>query len=131
MGWERRNRRHPPVGEDKPAAYRVVVYDTYVQHMLRNAALVIRNGSDVPEFLMFCASYVLTRHRYLTHLRKIYRKGKKDIQAAVDAVPGGSPEQESERRWTREKAFEQFARRADRELHEDITREKRMKVPTS
>ena len=57
------NRRHPPVGQDKPEAFRVVVRDTYVQHMLRNAALVIRNGSDVPEFLMFCASYVLTRHR--------------------------------------------------------------------
>lgn len=118
-------RRHPPVGQDKPEAYRVVVYDTFIQSMLCNAALVIRNGSDVPEFLLFCANYVLTRHRSLTRLRRIYRKGKRDIQAAVDAVPGGSPEQESERRWAREKAFEQFARRASGELHEDITGEKR------
>ena len=121
----RQQYRHPPVGQDKPAAYRVVVYDTFFQHMFRNAALVIRNGSDVPEFLLFCASYVLTRHRRLTHLRRVYRQGRRDIQAAVDAVPGGSPEQEAEQRWTREKAFEQFARWADRELHEDITGEKR------
>jgi hypothetical protein len=120
-----RNRKHPPVGQDKPEAYRVVVYDTFYQHMFRNAALIIRNGSDVPEFLLYCASYVLTRHRGLTHLRRIYRHGKREIQAAVDAVPGGSPEQESERRWTREQAFDRFARWADSELHEDITGEKR------
>ncbi|MEA2559529.1 MAG: hypothetical protein QOH06_1033 [Acidobacteriota bacterium] len=129
MGWERRNRRHPPVGQDKPEAYRVVVYDTFFQHMFRNAARVIRNGSDVPEFLMFCASYVLTRHRSLTHLRKIYRKGKRDIQAAVDTVPGSKldpyPELESRQRREREHAFDRFARWAERELHEDITGEKR------
>jgi hypothetical protein len=124
MGGKRRNQRHSPVGQDKPEAYRVVVYDTFFQHMFRNAALVIRNGSDVPEFLLYCASYVLTHHRSLTHLRKIYRKGKRDIQAAVDAVPGGSPEQESERRRARGQAFDRFARWADSELHEDITGEK-------
>ncbi|HWN41360.1 MAG TPA: hypothetical protein VNW71_04030 [Thermoanaerobaculia bacterium] len=129
MGGRRANQRHPPVGQDKPAAYRVVVYDTFIQHMLCNAALVIRNGMDVPEFLLFCASYVLTRHRSLTHLRRIYRKGKRDIQAAVDAVPGSKfdpyPDLEARQRREREQAFDRFARWAERELHEDITGEKR------
>jgi hypothetical protein len=128
MGGQHRN-RHPPVGQDKPEAFRVVVRDTYIQHMLRNAALVIRNGSDVPEFLMFCASYVLTRHRSLTNLRRIYRKGKRDIQAAVDAVPGSKldpyPDLEARQRREREQAFDRFARWAEKELHEDITGEKR------
>jgi len=133
MGWERRDRQHPPVGEFKPVAYRVVVNDTYVQHMFRNAALVIRNGSDVPEFLLFCATYVLTHHRSLTHLRKVYRKGKRDIQAAVDAVPGsrfdpitpGYPGLEVFQRREREQAFARFARQAEIELHKDITGEER------
>jgi hypothetical protein len=97
-----REKQRAPIGQYKPKAYRVVVYDTFAQYKLRRAALVIRNGMDVPEFLLFCADYVLTHHRELKRFRSIFRKGAKDIKAAV-------PED-------REEVFERFARWAEGEL---------------
>jgi hypothetical protein len=121
-----RNRQHPLIGKHKAQAYRVVVVDTFKQHRLTMAALVIRNGWTVPQFLLYCAYYVIARHHELKHLRALFRKGERDILAAARSPVGPEimePETERERR--RERAFERFARWAESELHEDITGEKR------
>jgi hypothetical protein len=128
-----RNRQHPPIGQYKPKPYRVVVVDTFKQHRLALAALVIRNGWTVPQFLLYAADYVIAKHPELKHLRSVFRKGERNLSAAVKRVPGtkwdpvtpGESSLESRRERAREEAFERFARWAESELHEDITGEKR------
>jgi hypothetical protein len=113
-----------PVGERKPVTFRVVVHDSFHQHALRVAAQRIRNGMDVPEFLLFCAGYVIDHHRELKRFRSVFRKGVKDIRAAVAAVPGtkrdpvtpGESSLESRRERARAEAFDRFARWAEGEL---------------
>ena len=126
MSWTRARRKLlAPVGQYKPETFRVVVHDTFQQYTLRMAAQVIRNGMSVPEFLLFCAAYVISHHRELKRFRSIFRKGELEILAAAASPVGPEvlePETERERR--REVAFERFARRAERELHEDITGER-------
>ncbi len=119
-----RARERFPMGERKPVTFRVVVHDTFHQYALRMAAQRIRNGMDVPEFLLFCAGYVIDHHRELKRFRSIFRKGVKDIRAAVAAVLGtkhdpvtpGESSLESRRERAREEAFNRFARWAEGEL---------------
>lgn len=107
MSWAQtaRQKQLAPVGFYRPEAFRVVVHDTFHQYALRMAAQSIRNGMSVPEFLLFCAAYVLRNHRELKRFRSVFRKGAKDIKAAA-AAPVAA----------REEAFERFARWAEGEL---------------
>lgn len=128
MGWDHtaRERRLAPIGEYRPEPYRVVVHDTFQQYKLRMAALTIRNGMSVQEFLLFCAEYVIAHHRQLKSFRRIFRKGAREIVAAA-AKPIGPgfmfPESEQNRR--RQAALNRFCTWAGEALHEDITGEKR------
>ena len=86
MGWEHtaRQKRLAPIGEYSPEPYRVVVHDTFQQYRLRTAALTLCRKSDIPEFLLFCAEYVLTRHPELKRFRRVFRKPaapQKDVSA--------------------------------------------------
>lgn len=128
MSWARtaRQKQLAPVGQFRPETFRVVVHDTFQQFKLHTAAHVIRNGMLVPEFLLFCAAYVIRHHRDLKRFRSIFREGERDILAAAASPVGPEimePETERERR--RALVFERFARRAEAELHEDITGERR------
>jgi hypothetical protein len=117
-----RQKQRAPIGQYKPEAYRVLVYDTFTQYKLGIAARIV-GCRTVPEFLLFCANYVLSHHRGLKRLRSIFRKGERDILAAVAAVPvplgplgPGCPGRESARERGREEAFNRFARWAEGEL---------------
>ena len=127
MGWEHtaRQRRPAPIGEYSPEPYRVVVHDTFQQYRLRMAALAIQNDMSVPEFLLFCAEYVLTHHRDLKRVRRVFRKGAREILAAV-AEPIGpdfqEPESEQERR--RRAALDRFSTWAGPALRKDTAGEK-------
>src|SRR5688572_20648583 len=128
MSWAQtaREKQLAPVGFYKPETYRVKVHDTFHQHALRMAAQSIRNGMTVPEFLLFCAGYVIRNHRELKRFRSIFRKGAKDIKAAAVAPVGEVGPltlAETVRDRRRGEAFDRFARWAERELHEDITGE--------
>ena len=83
MGWEHtaREERLAPVGRYEPEHYRVTVHDTFQQRRLTAAAHVIGNGMSIPEFLLFCADYVLNRHRQLATVRKAYRRAARRIVA--------------------------------------------------
>ena len=127
MGWEHtaREKRRAPIGEYEPEVYRVKVYDTFEQHRLGLAALLIRNGMSIPEFFLYCADYVLRNHRKLKRLRSVFRQGAREIRAAVSApIPSNYQEPESERDRRRREALARFRQRAGRELHEDITGER-------
>ena len=119
MGWEHtaREKRRAPVGEYRPERYRVVVYDTFHQYKLHAAALVIHNGMSIPEFFLYCTEYVLDHHRKLKHLRRVFRKGAREVCAAA-AEPVGpefmEPKSEQERR--RRAALDRFCDRAGAEL---------------
>ena len=119
MAWHHtaREKQLAPIGQYRPYPYRVVVHDTFRQYQLSMAALIIRNGMSVPEFLLFSAGYVLTHHRELKRFRSVFRKGAREILAAV-AEPIGpetlEPISEQERR--REEAFQRFAEWAEGEL---------------
>jgi hypothetical protein len=80
-----REKQRAPIGQYKPEAYRVVVYDTFTQYKLSTAARIV-GCRTVPEFFLFCAGYVLSHHRDLKRLRSIFRKGERDIKAAA-ALP--------------------------------------------
>ncbi len=121
MGWEHtaRQKRLAPIGEYRPQAYRVVVHDTFQQYRLSMAALEIRRTSDLPAFLLFCAEYVIQHHRELKRLRSVFRRGARQIRAAVAAPiePGClSPESERERR--RQAALDRFSTWAGPALRE-------------
>jgi hypothetical protein len=83
MGWEHtaREERLAPVGRYEPEHYRVTVHDTFQQRRLTAAAHSIHNGMTIPEFFLFCADYVLDRHRQLGAVRKAYRKAARQIIA--------------------------------------------------
>jgi hypothetical protein len=83
MGWEHtaREERLAPVGEYRPEHYRVTVHDTFQQRRLTAAAHSVRNGMSLPEFFLWCADYVLDRHRQLATVRKAYRKAARRIIA--------------------------------------------------
>jgi len=85
MGWEHtaREKRLAPIGEYRPEVYRVTVHDTFQQARLRAAVYVIHNGMSLPDFLLWCADYVIAHHRQLATVRKVYRKGAREISAAV------------------------------------------------
>lgn len=136
MSWAQtaREKQLAPIGQYKPEAFRVVLHDTFQQCALRMAAQVVRNGMTVPEFLLFCAGYVIRNHRDLKRFRSIFRKGAKDIKAAaaapVDDQTSPFVLAETVRDRRRAEAFDRFARWAERELHQDITGEKPVNVPT-
>jgi len=119
MGWAEtaREKRRAPIGEYRPERYTVVVYDTFEQYKLRMAALTIRNGMSVPEFFLYCAEYVLDHHRKLKDLRRIFRKGAREVCIAA-AEPVGSefmePKSEEQRR--RREALDRFCEWAAPEL---------------
>jgi hypothetical protein len=131
MSWAQtaREKQLAPIGQYKPEAFCIVVHDSFKQCALRMAAQVIRNGMTVPEFLLFCAGYVIRNHREFKRFRSIFRKRAKDIKAAA-AAPVDESEispytlAETVRDRRREEAFDRFARWAERELYQDITGEK-------
>lgn len=112
MGWDHqeRQKRLVEVGEYRPEVHRVSVHDTFEQLHLQMAAGAIRNGMGVSEFLLFAARYVLRNHRDLRHVARIFRKGAREIKAAVQAAP------ETERHLYHRSALERFRRRAWAEL---------------
>jgi uncharacterized protein (DUF1501 family) len=127
MGWEHtaRERRRAPIGEYAPERYRVVVYDSFQQYRLGLAALVIHNGMSVPDFFLYAADYTLDRHPKLRRLKKIFRKGAREILKAAEApVDAGITDPQSERDHRRQQALLRFSRWASRELHEDIIGDK-------
>jgi hypothetical protein len=104
-----RNCKLATIGEYRSELYRVRVCDTFQQYRLSMAALAIRNGMDVPEFLLFCAGYVLDHHRRLKGLRQIFRQGEREILAAVaEPIEPGTLEPESERNRRRQTALDRF-----------------------
>jgi hypothetical protein len=113
MGWEHiaREKRLAPIGEYRPEHYRVTVHDSFQQAQLRAAALAIRNGMTVPEFFRFCAEYVIDHHRELKTVRKVYRKGAREISAAVrEPVNTADPVRVDQlREIRRREALEQFS----------------------
>ncbi len=136
MSWAQtaREKQLAPVGFYKPETYRVKVHDTFHQYALRQAAQSIERGMDVPAFFLFCVRYVVDHHRELKRFRKVFRKGVKDIKAAaaapVDDEVGPFVLADTVRDRRRREAFDRFARWAERELHQDITGEKPVNVPT-
>lgn len=119
MGWEHtaRHKRLAPIGEYQPETYRVTVHDTFQQYRLRMAALAISNGMTVPEFYAFAVDYVLAHHRKLARLRAVFRKGAREIGAAVYApIPANFAEPEAERDRRRRVALDRFAVWAGPEL---------------
>ena len=111
MGWaeDARQKRRAPVGLYEPERYTVTAYDTFQQYKLRMAALAIANGMTVPQFYAFCAEYVIDHHRKLRHFRGVFRKGAREILAAVHApMPENIMEPESERTRRRREAFYRF-----------------------
>jgi hypothetical protein len=97
-----RRKRLAPIGTYEPEHYRVTVHDTFQQYKLRMAALQIRSGMTVPEFLLFAADYVIAHHRQLRHFGAIFRKGARQIIAAgsapVEPSPHSCPESVQDRR---------------------------------
>jgi hypothetical protein len=127
VAWTHKDwrRRRAPIGEYLPERYRVPVYDTFQQFRLCLAALVIQNGMSIPDFFLYCADYTLDRHPKLRHLKKVFRKGAREILEAGEApVDPGIMEPESERARLQRLALYRFCDRASRELHEDITGER-------
>lgn len=125
MSWAQaaREKQRAPIGQYKPQAYRVVVHDSFQQYALGMAAQSIRNGMSVPEFLLFCAAYVVDHHRGLKRFRAVFRKGATDIKAAVAAAPvkqgllgPGDPTPETVRDRAREEAFRRFTKSAESAL---------------
>jgi hypothetical protein len=116
MGWDHtaRQKRLAPIGEYRPEVYRVTVYDTFQQARLRAAAYAIRNGMSLPEFLLWCADYVLDHHRKLATVRRVYRKGAREISAAVrEPVSTADPVRVDQlREIRRREALEAFSDRA-------------------
>lgn len=114
-----------PVEDAGPGEWSGPTY-TPDQYRLRMAAMVISNGMQVPEFLLFCAHYVIAHHRRLKDFRQVFRKGAREILAAA-AKPVGPgflfPESEQNRR--RQAALDRFCTWAGDALHEDITGEKK------
>jgi len=111
MGWaeDARQKRRAPIGLYEPERYTVTVYDTFQQYKLRMAALAIANGMSVPQFYAFCADYVIDHHRKLRHFKGVFRKGAREILAAVYAPIGDEfMEPESERTRRRREAFYRF-----------------------
>lgn|GEM_PF-2919690 len=104
MTWNHAVRRKQlaPIGTYEPEHYRVTVHDSFQQYKLRMAALQIRSGMTVPEFLIFAADYAIAHHRQLRHFGAIFRKGARQIIAAgsapVEPSPLSCPESERDRR---------------------------------
>ncbi|MEA2561339.1 MAG: hypothetical protein QOH06_2843 [Acidobacteriota bacterium] len=121
MSWAHtaRQKQRAPIGQYKPEAYRVLVYDTFTQYKLGMAARIV-GCRTVPEFFLFCANYVLSHHRDLKRLRSIFRKGERDIKAAaaapVDDETSPFVLAETIRDRRRAEAFNRFARWAEEEL---------------
>jgi hypothetical protein len=112
MGWDHdaRQRRLAPVGEYEPKAYRVVVHDSFYRRRLEVAALDVHHASSVAEFLLHCAEYVITHRREFKRFRAVFRKGRREILAAVNApVDPAFREPESERLRRRRKAMDRFS----------------------
>lgn len=128
MGWEHtvREKKLAPIGEYKPERYRVVVHDTFQQHRLETAASILCGKADLAAFFLFCAEYVIANHRRLKGFRRIFRKGIREIRAAVaEPIEPGFREPESEQERRREEAVSRFRKWADPALYEEITGEKR------
>jgi hypothetical protein len=126
MGWEHtaRQQRLAPIGEYKPQPYRVVVHDTFQQYRLSMAALEIRKSMSVPEFLLFCAEYVIKHHRELKRFRRVFHKGARQILAAVaEPIGPGFLFPESEERRRRQAALDRFCSWAGPALRENATAE--------
>jgi hypothetical protein len=123
MTWDHaaRQKRLAPIGQYRPEPYRVTVHDTFQQYKLRMAAFQIQSGMTVPEFLIFAADYAISHHRKLRHFGAIFRKGARQIVAAVSAPiepsPLSCPESERERR--RERAVDRFCSWAGAKLLRD------------
>ena len=93
MTWDHavRRKRLAPIGTYRPESYRVVVHDTFQQYKLRIAAMQIQSGMTVPQFLLFAAEYTISHHRQLRHFGAIFRKGAREIAAAVSVPVEPSP----------------------------------------
>jgi hypothetical protein len=119
MGWaeDARQERRAPIGLYDPERYTVTVYDSFQRYKLYMAAHTIGGSMTIPQFYAFCAEYVLRNHRDLKRLRRVFRKGAREILAAV-AEPIGpefmEPKSEKERR--REAALRHFGAWAGPEL---------------
>ena len=128
MGWDHavRERKLAPFGEYKPERYRVVVHDTFQQHRLEMAALILCGKSDIPALLLFCAEYAIARHPELKVFRRIFRKGLREIGAALQAKSEvlGSWEREAEQDRRKAEAVSRFRTWADPALWEEIRRVK-------
>jgi hypothetical protein len=62
----------------QPVTYKVRIDDTRDQFIIRQAAYDLGDG-NVPEFLLWCARYVIRRHKLLKDLRaELRRKDKED-----------------------------------------------------
>ena len=102
MGWNHASNRKrlAPIGNYEPEHYRVTVHDTFQQYKLRMAAVQIRSGMTVPEFLLFAAEYAIAHHRELRHFGAIFRKGARELAVAAAQVtpsPYSSPESQRAR----------------------------------
>jgi len=114
-----RQKQRAPIGQYKPEAHRVTVYDTFTQYKLGTAARIV-GCRTMPEFFLFCANYVLGHHRDLKRLRSVFHKGERQIKAAaaapVDDETSPFVLAETVRDRRRGEAFDRFARWAEGEL---------------
>jgi hypothetical protein len=69
---------------------------------------------SLPELFLWCADYVIDHHRKLATVRKAYRKGAREIAAAVrEPVNTADPVRVDQLREIRRRdALEAFSRRA-------------------
>jgi hypothetical protein len=119
MGWaeDARQERRAPIGLYDPERYTVTVYDSFQRYKLLLAAHTIANGMTIPQLYQYAMDYVFDHHRDLKHLRRVFRKGAREIRAAV-AEPIGPEfmEPRSEKQRRREAALRRFAAWAGPEL---------------
>ncbi len=111
MSWNHASNRKrlAPVGNYRPESYRVTVHDTFEQYKLRMAAVQIRSGMTVPEFLIFAAGYTIAHNRELRHFAAVFRKGAREIAtAAAQVKPSSYSSPESQRARLAESALCHF-----------------------
>ncbi len=118
MGWDDtvRQKKLAPIGEYRPAVYRVKVHDTFRQVELELASLSIQNGMSVADFLLFSARYVIRNHRKLKKARQVLRMGRREMVLANRHPPGRGIDQERERDRNRRYALSRFVEWAWPEL---------------
>jgi hypothetical protein len=80
----------------EPFTYKVRMDDTRDQTAIRLAAVELGNG-NVPEFLLWCARYVIRRHKLLKDLRAELRR--RDRQDRAENRRDEKSRKESIARW--------------------------------